>query len=140
MMSRHIHLPQRLYNMESIEETIPYLGAQEWHGPRWLKRIFKKFGWLKTPVYNKRVTYWNDCYSENLLESIQQAMNDVYRYGYTPRRFVIGEEEWKELINQKDMKLYGALSYVIGANSSYKMELEGLEVRVLPWIKGWAVI
>ena len=130
-------------NFETIrfEEDFTFREDRGWW---WLQRacfaILRRIGACRADEMVEITTY-RDIHHDNLYEAIIAAIEDGYRRDRRPEMFIVGGETWREMIGSPD-NLEGLIEYPLQGDRIHgtSVLLAGVPVKVVPWIKGFALI
>lgn len=128
-------------SLESLPDVYKFApkGRMQWI-QKWLWAALVWFDCIEEHVETVEVTTYTNVQSKRLLDAILYALEDANRDVREPQEIIIGAEDWTKLVGEMN-KVDGPFQYMAGPfGHGAARELYGVKVRVLPWIKGWAVI
>ena len=111
-----------------------------WRGrvARWLWRGLEKLGALGEALQKYESVQHVDFVPKDIIDGIMRQYREYHRdYNRTPTMIVMGEEDFMQLAGLLSNVGLGYQAFNVG---SAHREFHGMEIRVIPWMRGVVVV
>ena len=141
---QEIHIARRKESV-TYQETEGIYDFNKWNPSSWWKKLFKKWvgkilaADLSAMYMPRTVDYsYHKIDSDKVLEQLKIGEDTLLRAHYKAKHILVGVDEMHILRMELDHHLSFTAPYYY--NNGYSNELFGMNITVVPWMKGGLVL